>query len=302
MLSGIGPRDQLDYFGIPVLADLPVGEHLHNHVITNINFLIKPEYQNLVVNGRSNLTIDNLYEYFTNHSGVLTNFYSAITYWNTASNEDTSWPNAATEDRALHFPTSLDGFRTYRFGEMRPQWERYYQDFYDKNYIFVQPFLQKVRSFGYVRLRSSDPFVHPAINPKFLTNWRDFEDFTDILKFIFYFYERSSFAAYVEPHRPIPGCQFCPDQRHVYECDSYIRCYIVQLTFTGYHPVGTCRMGDLQRPDTVVDPRLRVKGVDRLRVCDASVMPHIPNGNTNAPTIMIGEKCADLIKQDNRLS
>ena len=299
MLSGIGPRDQLKKFGIPVLADLPVGENYQNHVITNINYLIKPEYQNLVVNGNSELTIDNVYEYYTNHSGTLTNFYSAITYWNTRSNEDTSWPNAATEDRALHFPTSLDGFRTYRFGKRRAQWERYYQDFYGKNYIFVQPFLQKVRSFGYVRLRSSNPFVYPLINPKFLTHPQDFDDFVDMLKFLFYFFERSSFAAYLVPHKPIPGCQFCPDQRYIYECDSYIRCYIIQLTLTGYHPVGTCRMGDPRRPDTVVDPRLLVKGFEKLRVCDASVMPLIPNGNTNAPAIMIGEKCAHMIIQDN---
>lgn len=103
------------------------------------------------------------------------------------------------------------------------------------------------------------------------------------------------------PHKPIPGCHLCPDKKYAYECEPYIRCVIIQMVYTGYHPVGTCRMGDPRRKDTVLDPRLKVKGVERLRVCDASIMPIVTNGNTNAPSMMIGEKCADLIKQDHQI-
>jgi len=120
----------------------------------------------------------------------------------------------------------------------------------------------------------------------------------NLTKFTFYVSERSLIAKYLKPHKPIPGCKFCEGQRYVYECDSYIRCFITQTTYSSYHPVGTCRMADVHRHDCVVDPRLRVKGINRLRVCDASIMPLIPNGKHNAATIMIGEKCADLVKED----
>ena len=86
-----------------------------------------------------------------------------------------------------------------------------------------------------------------------------------------------------------------------YDTDKFWRWYIRQSTLTLHHPVGTCRMGSLADPSTVVDSQLRVKGVKNLRVADASVMPEIVSGNTNAPTIMIAEKAADLIKQAYRM-
>ena len=301
MLSGIGPRNLLNTFNIPVLAELPVGEHLQNHAGMNVNYLIKDEYQDLVKTGDPTITLDNLYEYYTNGSGVLSQYYNSFTYLSTKSNPDTEWPNVALESVLLRFPKDLDHFGAYQLGARRREWDQYYEEFYGKNYFFLQPLLERPRSFGYVRLLSGSPFVYPEINPLFLTHPQDFQDFVDITTFLFYVYERSSIAKYVIPHKPIPGCHFCPNQRYVYKCESYIRCYIRQLTYTGYHPVGTCRMGDPNRRDTVVDPRLRVKGFDGLRVCDASVMPMVTNGNTNAPTMMIGEKCADLIKEDNNL-
>ena len=301
MLSGIGPREHLQQLGIPVLADLPVGIHHQNHPGMNVNFLIKDEYQHLVRTGDPDMTVDRLYEYYVNNSGDLTKYYNSVTYVSTPNNADPNWPNVDMESAVLRFPRNLDEFGPYQLGARRREWDIYYKNFYRKNFIFGQVLLQIPRSFGYLRLVSNNPFVYPEFSPEFLTHPKDFEDFVEITKFLFYFYERSSIAHYLERHKPIPGCQFCPNQRYVYECDSYISCYIKQLTYTGYHPVGTCRMGDPNRPDTVLDPRLRVKGFKGLRVCDASIMPLVTNGNTNAPALMIGEKCADLVKEDNRL-
>lgn len=95
-------------------------------------------------------------------------------------------------------------------------------------------------------------------------------------------------------HRiPIPGCH-----RNPFGSDAYWECAIRHFTMTIYHPVGTCKMGPASDPDAVVDPRLRVHGIANLRVIDASIMPTIVSGNTNAPTIMIGEKGSDLVKED----
>ncbi|CAG2174756.1 unnamed protein product [Oppiella nova] len=92
------------------------------------------------------------------------------------------------------------------------------------------------------------------------------------------------------------GCPVCPG-RYMYECTEGLKCLVQYYSATSYHPGGSCRMGSIDRPDVVVDPQLRVKNVKNLRVCDSSIFPTIPNSNTAAPTITVGYKCAQFIKQ-----
>ena len=103
------------------------------------------------------------------------------------------------------------------------------------------------------------------------------------------------------PDLPIPNCRPCPGQPHS-ACRTYLRCIAQSIFALPAHPTGTCRMGNSSEPRAVVSERLAVRGVDRLRVVDASVMPDTPNANTNAATIMIAERASDLIRQDHSLS
>ncbi|KAE8748324.1 Glucose dehydrogenase-like [Frankliniella occidentalis] len=135
----------------------------------------------------------------------------------------------------------------------------------------------------------------PVIQPNYLSVQRDVDLLVEGEKFCRRLAQTKAMQALnvtINPNK-FPACSHLP-----FESDEYAACQARQYTMTIYHPVGTCRMGRRDDPLAVVDERLRVRGVRGLRVVDASVMPAVPSGNTNAPTIMVAEKAADLIKED----
>jgi choline dehydrogenase-like flavoprotein len=140
------------------------------------------------------------------------------------------------------------------------------------------------KSRGYVGLSGPQANAAPVIDPKFFSDEEDLEALLRAMKFS----RRLISAPAFGPHR---GEEVVPGDK-VRE-DDELRKFIRNSAATVFHPVGTCRMGS--DPRSVVDPMLRVRGVDGLRVIDASIMPTIIGGNTNAPTIMIAEKGADMI-------
>jgi choline dehydrogenase len=142
---------------------------------------------------------------------------------------------------------------------------------------------------GSVRIRSRDPFEAPAMQPNYLSTEYDRRVMLAGAKLARRLAATASLSPYVlEEYRPGPAVA----------SDDEILEAIRNHGSSGYHPVGTCRMGRDAR--AVVDPRLRVRGVDALRVVDASVMPTLVSGNTNAATIMIAEKAADLMREVER--
>jgi choline dehydrogenase len=145
-------------------------------------------------------------------------------------------------------------------------------------------------SVGSVSLRSSSARDAPRMLANYLTDERDLQPLIEGLRIIRRIFAESPFREHFKGEL-LPGAE--------YRTDAQLKDYLRANAQSMYHPVGTCRMGS--DADAVVDPELRVRGVDGLRVVDASIMPRIPSGNTNAPTIMIAEKAADLILRETPL-
>ena len=297
MLSGVGPKEHLEKLKIPVVEDLPVGDNLQNHPGNVFQFLIKPSSLKLT-NFAGILSAQQMHEWFTTNSGPLATHHRAVTYFSTSSNQDKDWPNVGWETAVYQFPTNFTSFSQFQFAD-RHAWEAWFSNFLGRYYLFVHGIVQRTRSRGMVRLASNNPHDDPIIQTNFLQHPLDYQDEIEMTRSVIQFYERSSMSQHLEPLIPIPGCKLCPDKRYVYECESYIRCHVEQALYSSYHPVGTCRMGDLGRKDVVVDSYLRVKGISNLRVCDNSIIPLLQNSNTNAGALMIGEKCAQMIKDQS---
>ena len=260
MLSGIGPADELAAHGVRVLADRAgVGQNLHDHPIVGVHFELKEPVSLLGAEGLLSVA-----RYLIRRDGMLSsNVAEAGLFVRTR-------PELAYPDVQFHVAPML-----FQDHGLVPQTE---------HGVSIGPTLVRPRSRGAITLASSDPLDHPLIDPNYLA---DPEDAAALVAGVRIAREiaRQPALDRFRGDEIRPGAALTSDD----DLDAYVR----ETCETLYHPVGTCRMG--AGDDAVVDLDLCVRGVDGLRVVDASVMPTIPNGNTNAPTMMIAEKAADLI-------
>ena len=148
------------------------------------------------------------------------------------------------------------------------------------------PALLLPQSKGYLQLKTADPLAHPHIQPNYMAHEAEFDLLVQGIKLGRQMAQTDAFAPFVGQEIQ-PGIDV--------QSDDALRAYIRRSASTVFHPVGTCKMG-VDVATAVVNSQLQVHGLEGLRVADASIMPTIPNGNTNAPVIMIAEKAADLIK------
>lgn len=293
MLSGVGPRDHLESFKIPVLSDLPVGHNLQDHVgLGGLTFIIdeaisfnRERYQNLQV----------FSEYVVHERGPLTSLgVEGLAFVNTKHSSDPNWP-----DMQFHFAGSSvnsDGEQVKKITGLRDSvYNTVYKPLIGIDTWTILPLLLRPKSSGWVRLKSANPLVYPEIIPNYFTHKEDMDILVDGIRIALNLSDTKAFQRFnSRPHKmPFPGCR-----QHDFDTYEYWECHIRHFTFTIYHPTSTNKMGPPGDPTAVVDPRLRVYGIKNLRVIDASIMPNIVSGNTNAPTIMIGERGADLIKED----
>ncbi len=150
----------------------------------------------------------------------------------------------------------------------------------------IGPTMIRPQSRGCIALRSANPLAPPLIQPNYLSSAADLLVLVEGIKLARRLAQSKAFKAF-------RGAEVCPGED--VQSDDAIAEYVRNAAETVYHPVDTCKMGS--DPLAVVDDRLRVRGVEGLRVVDAAIMPTVTGGNTNAPTIMIAEKAADLIKE-----
>lgn len=283
MLSGIGPGDALRRLNINAIVDLPVGENLHDHHYTPIVFTGKRGLESIVQNLLAPTELNSY------PVPAQSGFFAV-----SKSIENSQRPQFQIFNiriGATASPIILFGLRTIaNFDETFAY--SISKANVDREVDVTSVLLLHPRSRGEVLLKSSDPFDDPIINLGYFRDEEDVETTIEGLKFML----RYSNTSY---HRKVGGGVAKLDIascKHIkWASDEYWRCYVRNAVGSMLHPVGTCAMG----PHGVVDERLRVYGVSGLRVADASVMPTIPGGNTNAPVMMIGEKAADLIKLDH---
>jgi choline dehydrogenase len=271
MLSGIGPKDHLRDKGIETVVDLPgVGQNLQDHLDAIVQMRCK-SLKSYAIDIRAVPSfIKAGFDYLFKRKGILSSNVAE------AGGFDRTSMASGVADIQYHFLPAilLDHGRKAALGYG-----------YGVHVCGLYP-----KSRGEIRLQSSDPSAPAVIDPKYLSHPDDEKVMIEGVR-----KARKILAAKVfDKHgaREIgPG----PEA----QSDEQILAFIRQKAETIYHPIGTCKMGQADDPSTVVDECLRVKGVKGLRVVDASVMPRLVGGNTNAPTIMIAERAADLIKHDH---
>ena len=270
MLSGIGPARQLMTHGIQVNHELNgVGANLHDHVYAHCLASVDPSFS---INKRISSNwrmVPEVLRYLTSRRGLLTSAAAQVGLF-IRSGANLPAPDLQVQMR----PFSMISKAGMYAPETAPA-------------VTASCTLLRPYSRGSVTLRSSNPKDAPKMVANYLTDERDMEPMIQGIRLLRRIFATSPFREHFKGE-VLPGRDYETDQQLI----EYLRANAQSM----YHPVGTCRMGS--EADAVVDHRLRVHGIRGLRVVDASIMPRISSGNTNAPTIMIAEKAADMIIED----
>jgi choline dehydrogenase len=272
MLSGVGPEEHLKSHGINVVHDLPgVGENLHDHAYVHFLNQVTPKFSiNHEIQGWR--LIPHVLQYVGSRKGLLTSAAAQVCCF-VKSDPSMISPDLQIQFRPFSIVVTEDGkivpekipVVTASCSQIRP------------------------KSRGHIRLNSANPYDDPDILMNYLTHEDDCKALIAGIRWMRKIYAAQPLAQHVVKET-MPGI-------HV-QTDEQLLDYLRKFGQSMYHPVGSCRMGNDQT--AVVDARLRVRGIEGLRVIDASIMPSICSGNTNAPAIMIAEKGADMVIEDAR--
>ena len=296
MLSGIGPAEHLNDMQIKPIVNLPVGYNLMDHAAPGaLTFLT-----NTTTLSPQILSMNDFIQYSTG-SGVSPlaspGGCESLAFLNLDDSKlsKDSWPDIELLQiaGALH---SGGNFETV-FGIKRSIFDAMFAklEANNANAFMIYPMVLRPKSRGRIMLKSKNPQNYPLIYSNYLTHPYDVKMSVKGIKKILELVDTTPFKKIgARLHDvPIPGCAHLG-----FGSDAYWECHSRYFTFTIYHYSGTCKMGSENDHTTVVDPRLRVKGIQNLRVADSSIFPEIMAGHPNSAVFMIAEKAADIIKED----
>ncbi|KYN16224.1 PREDICTED: glucose dehydrogenase [FAD, quinone]-like [Trachymyrmex cornetzi] len=292
MLSGIGPNKHLSELGINVVRDLPVGKNLMDHVAFGGLMWTVDEPVSLQLTDVINPTYPYMRDFLMRQSGpIMTPGCEALAFIDTKH----SIKLHGLSDIELLFCGS--GFNiilsiiTGLNNRMRQIWNKYS----NTHRWTILPMLLKPKSRGWIKLLANDINVKPEIVPNYFDNPEDVKTMIDGIKAAISVGRTKAMKHFGSrlSNDTFPGCE-----NNEYDSYDYWECAMRTASLTIYHYTGTCKMAPKEDPTAVVDPRLKVIGIQGLRVADGSIMPEIISGHTNVPIFMIAEKLADMIKED----
>lgn len=292
MLSGIGPREHLEELNIPVIQDSKVGYSMYEHVgFLGLTFMVNQSVS-LLQDKLLNPTL--FLKYLLRKDGLLTvpGGAEALAFVKTKYAPDER-PDVELlfVSGSLHSDNGLVLKKALRISD--DLYDAVYKPIESQEAWSIWPIVQYPRSVGRLTLRSKDPFEPPKMDPNFFNHPADLEIILEGVKHAINLSKTEAFQAYGSRLHDlkIPGCR-----QYEFATDDYWRCAIRHLPSMMNHEVGTVKMGPRTDTYAVVDPQLKVYGIEALRVVDASIMPTMPTGHVNAGIYMIGEKAADMIK------
>lgn len=294
MLSGIGPEKHLKEKGIRPIVDLPVGENLMDHLSSGL-LTFKVNVSTPLEEIKDG---ENWKKYFRDGSGLLGMLggTESIAFVNIDDfTNHSAYPNVEfleisgglfdLPDVRINYGFDLNLFKQM-FGELEEI----------KHYtLSISIFLLRPYSRGRIELKNNDPLNHPKIFSGYLTDRRDVDMSIKAIRKALEYKNTKAFKA-MNAEVYWPSIEACDKFKR--ESDEHLECFVRHLSMTIFHYTGTCKMGSLNDKTAVVNPRLQVIGVKNLRVADGSIMPEIVSGHPNAAIIMIGEKAAEMIKED----
>lgn len=271
LLSGVGPKRDLQKLNINVVKDLAVGENVHHHFGVGCTVKMKRPTD-------SSFTTSAFLEYIAKRTGP----FSSTGLTQVTAFLESSYTEKNLPDLQLY----LDAFST-RCSQFESE--------SNISTIALRPVYLLSKCRGYIKLRSADPYDKPEIQPNYLCDNNEINALIEAIRTLQNLMNTKNLKKSI--------MQFDAETRDACkylrrDSDEYWRCLIRQYTLAENHHAGSCKMGPASDPNAVVDPQLRVYGIPNLRVIDASIMPTPINCNTIAPVIMIAEKGADMIKKD----
>ncbi|XP_045518232.1 glucose dehydrogenase [FAD, quinone]-like [Pieris brassicae] len=280
LLSGLGPKETLDKFNIPVIKDLPgVGQNLHNHVGVKLDFTLSKEPDLPELNWESAM------EYMLERKGPLSG---------TGMSQLTGMINSRFAPSGGRHPDIQYFFGGYYAacgdGSLGPD----DLENANKRKISISAIALQPKSRGFLTLRSGDPFDYPLFQPNYFQDDHDLAVLVEAARTAYRLANTTILREKYGMHPTENYGKHCPGGGSN-PTDEFFKCLAQQHTAPENHQVGTCKMGSSDDPMAVVDPTLKVYGIEGLRVIDASIMPTVPSANTAAPVVMVAERGAEFI-------